>query len=437
MPFSKSLRDQVDRYLAKMQDMPRTIDPQDTRRGLRYMTPSGAIFLDEAQRAELFQLVENIRTKYAKHEWSFAKIKDVVQEAILVARENADREMDKEQRRRAIAHIETVLDKPFIEWEVYFSIIGINEDCLPIDVGRTSFHPPPDSLSAKLVFADDAPCDLPESVRASCRQGAREEIDDEFGNSPWACVKVMAFEGDDSAAATAGLEEIRLTLDVVNFYADLWRPINYRARAALKCEPDPTILAYIARPVGKEVFSPATDNVGPIDDVWLYPADAEAAKEYAFDRVAEILKKDDTNRTEIDHRLLAALRWAGRATIARRRDEAFLLFMMALEALVMGTKHADAITYRLQLRIGQLASPEVRKKLSTEIRELYDKRSRLVHSGIAEISELDLWRARNITKDTVIKLLQREPFVSMTKNKEMDDWFDDRIAGHAATDASD
>ena len=86
---------------------------------------------------------------------------------------------------------------------------------------------------------------------------------------------------------------------------------------------------------------------------------AEGMVRCAFDRVESLLEK---SRNEVEELLLTAVRWAGRATVARTREEAFLLFAIALECLVL-PKEGDELRYRLSQRVARLCGENVEQRL--------------------------------------------------------------------------
>ena len=63
------------------------------------------------------------------------------------------------------------------------------------------------------------------------------------------------------------------------------------------------------------------------------------------------------------------------------------------------------------------------KKIQIEISNLYDIRSRIVHSGKNRFREEDLFNIKNYTKSCILRILRDEAFKSMDEN-EFIDWID-------------
>ena len=190
-------------------------------------------------------------------------------------------------------------------------------------IGKASFFPPAESPVDRVVRPDGEPSpNLPANLVDVIRPH-RQEVQKEFGNNPWALVRVVAAPCDQEAAQSLAHEHLRLTLDVMNFYADVWRPKVYRARVSFGYEPTLEPLRTLALVGDDEASGLSMTVLGPFDNVWLPPPDSDDARELGLDRVSTILSKPQSNTTEVERRIVAALRWAGRATVAPRADEAF------------------------------------------------------------------------------------------------------------------
>ncbi|MHB1417707.1 MAG: hypothetical protein ACYC1C_20865, partial [Chloroflexota bacterium] len=152
------------------------------------------------------------------------------------------------------------------------------------------------------------------------------------------------------------------------------------------------------------------------------------AKQAGFERVSMLLAS--TGRTKVQDAALAGLQLAGRATVNARREEAFLQFVISLESLVVPTP-APEITYRLSRRLAHLLgeNKDERKQIVDDLKKLYATRSRIAHSGYAEISNSDLMGARMLAKRTIYRLLNEEPFVSFNTLEDLESWCEDRLLG--------
>lgn len=427
--FSKSLRDQLVRLLTDLRAASNP-DRDSTRRffsrGSRY------VGLDATQVAACSRIVSAIRKHIAPAgEWSAETIQGHLEGAIIAVRHSQEQDF-RGPIAEEVASLEAALSSETVPWKVHFRLEGLNQDCLPLIVGRTSLFPGTVSLVDQVVRADgEESVNLPESMRDQIRAHVRQEIREEFAQHVWARVAVAAAAADSAAAHDLANEHLQLTLDVLNFFADIWRPRSYRSRVTLGCEIPPGSLNVLTVQEGQEPGGLSMKVLGPVDDVWLPPLDSDEAASLGLDRIAALLGHTDTDHTEISRRLLAALRWAGRATLARRHDEALLLYLIALEGLVMGPKKSGTILYQLARRLAHLFSESgLRKEIVEDVEDLYDLRSRLVHTGAARVDDSHVERARFLTKEAVIAVVRGTEFAAMKKDSELDDWFECRILGH-------
>ena len=82
----------------------------------------------------------------------------------------------------------------------------------------------------------------------------------------------------------------------------------------------------------------------------------------------------------MEQRITSSAQWAGRATVESRPEEAFLLFAIALESLILGSKEHSELRYRLALRTAYLLShsPDARRQIHKDIRQLYERERELL-----------------------------------------------------------
>jgi hypothetical protein len=108
-----------------------------------------------------------------------------------------------------------------------------------------------------------------------------------------------------------------------------------------------------------------------------------------FDRLARSPEDGDT----CDALLLTAAQWIGRATVERRREEAFLLYAIALETMLLPTQ-AQELGYRLRLRAAHVLGKTVaaRKRIAADLAALYTVRSKIVHAGWYQVTDEDYGR---------------------------------------------
>ena len=111
-----------------------------------------------------------------------------------------------------------------------------------------------------------------------------------------------------------------------------------------------------------------------------------------------------------------------------RNEEAFLLFAIALESLLMGRDDKSEITETLALRTAHvIASPKHRLRAYKSVKALYGIRSKIVHRGDAEVGEADLSLMRYFARAAVLTMLCDSQVSTMTNESNLVDWFREKL----------
>ena len=150
----------------------------------------------------------------------------------------------------------------------------------------------------------------------------------------------------------------------------------------------------------------------------------------AIARAEELLVHADT-LDSFSSVLLSSLLWAGRATTEQNLEEAFLLYAIALETLMLpeGTQHE--LRFRLALRVACFLGDdyEERRHIVERIKNLYDIRSKIVHSGSFQVSKHEVMSMNSITKQAVLKALVDPRLRACKQRKDAAKWFEERVLG--------
>jgi hypothetical protein len=128
-------------------------------------------------------------------------------------------------------------------------------------------------------------------------------------------------------------------------------------------------------------------------------------------------------------RLISAIRWAGKGSITRNRENAFIFYAIALEALLLGQTHKEQLSYKLRLRVAHLLGLKnsSRSKIRDRVSKLYSIRSKIVHCGSNKLSQSDLEELRIITQSCIIRLLSDPIFKDFSKEEDLENWFEEKI----------
>lgn len=313
------------------------------------------------------------------------------------------------------------------DFQVYFPVGGIALDGLPFQFGSVMFKALNENEIEELVARSTLP-GVSDLEKNNAHRFITDTLDDnETRKRALAIVKVSSV--DNEAARTLALQEIRLAVDGLSFFSDIVpyagnSPYIFGERGFTSV----TLFDYKVAEPSSLAFS--IHSVGPQIPLKLRTLESyNIQSPIGFDKVSDILQQLPNRRTKLQKGFLASIQWAGRATAEPRQEEAFLLYMIALESLVLMDRDRAELNYRLSLRVAHLLGIDTssRIKISKDLRELYGIRSRIVHNGDYQISAANLALIRAITKNCIIALLTSEPFCSMENEGQITAWFDEQI----------
>ncbi len=245
---------------------------------------------------------------------------------------------------------------------------------------------------------------------------------------PAAYARVPVKAVDPNAAIEAGIRELRQTLDVLNYFGGVVG--NSGARVYLPWEAKAFPLKVgISDAQGTDPSLMHREWRGPWIPFYLNLLfGTPRAERGGFPRAVEILSR---TRSKLEERLLSAIQWAGRATVEERREEAFVLFTVALESLLVNRNEKDQITQRFAIRGAHLIGRDFasRKILYKRLKELYGLRSAIVHSGSTQIADADRDTIAYFVRVAIYTMLVLEPFCDMRTVEQFHSWFEDKILG--------
>ena len=320
-----------------------------------------------------------------------------LQKTLLLALDPAARESQslEERTNSAISGLLVSLNSPVREYRCYLPIKNLSPDDLPFHLG-----------AARFAVFDQAEYSTP-------YEGANKKFLGTVGIH-------MGVHSMDADAAKMKFRRIcQQAVDTMNFFSDLV-PYNH----GWLCQPED--------PVGASVDIVLDD--GP---TWL--RDSERIAPYtpfsfgavykekwlarSLRRVQHLYASPHNEVTEI---ILSCLQWAGRATVARRREESFLLYAIALETMILPIQDTE-LNYRLATRVARLiGASQHRRKVRERITGLYRVRSKIVHSGSYEVTDSDLGAIRKVAKACALAVLSKKSIGVLSKAKELDAWFEER-----------
>lgn len=313
------------------------------------------------------------------------------------------------------------LTAPLVKWEVWRRVFGLKIPSNGFQFGRLLFCKPQHEAAVAAKKTIEA------KINASPHADSYRKIVDIWPDDSQDAVlcRVEVQAGGGKGARHLAQVELDATLPVLNFFASLVTSTDRMPVVALR----------------EKATAPAVTEFALSDRGDLHWQNTEWRISSDFD-INELLKNDVTKgasqkasgmlrgdgERKFADRLLAGMKWAGKGASARNKEDAFLFYAIALEALMLGG-HTEQVNYRLSLRVGQLLG---RKKSSkTQMRDiakaLYSVRSKIVHNGRTDIASVDLDDLRYIVQFCLERILCDGDFAGISTDGALDTWFEDAL----------
>lgn len=139
-----------------------------------------------------------------------------------------------------------------------------------------------------------------------------------------------------------------------------------------------------------------------------------------FNHISRLVNRIEKN--PFIESLLTSIQWCGKAMWEQREEISFNNYITSLESILLQNKEGE-LSFRLSLYISFLASREKahRVVIFDKLRDLYNIRSKITHSGINEISEEDLKQLRHITISVIQGIMFNKKF-DFLKSENIEDF---------------
>lgn len=303
------------------------------------------------------------------------------------------------------------------EYKCWIEVSGLDISSLPESFGDVRF----------VVFDEEQIYSI-EAKNAANRQVKPETVNHGLTKSllgkPTAVVEVKAH--DRRAAEKLAKRKVRTTLECMNFFSDL-RPANDVAWQFLSVgrKPPSTSGRLVVSSSSEPPYMSKILNDEPASpfSIAQLRSSADSRISKAISRIEELLKKQ--RRNAVEDLLLISVCLGGRAGVKRTREEAFLMFMIALECLILPKQNME-LSYRLSQRAAWFLgnTPDKRQDIKALIKKLYNIRSKIVHSGGYEVPEEKYHQAYKVAKISTLKMLTNQNISGFSSLDKLDDWFE-------------
>lgn len=393
----------------------------------------GGVLLDADDAAEYRARVNALHLFAAgKHgQISRGAVEDAFQTAILRSLNitNSDPEPDFSIRlEREIEELKRTLKRKPEAFIVRLEVHGLDLKSLPRRFGLVALYLADENSVPTPEAKEEETSDPQRLKRLESNRILRARLRATITGKTFAELEIEAFDRD--AAVSLAEKALQGTIDALNYFGGFFS--NPEARVFLPGESAPcrciTVISRKAE-AGNNVFAFA--NKGPIGLFSFPSTDSSPKGVEAFERVSNLLASSNTS--DLEDRILSALKLAGRACTDDRNDSAFLHSCISLETL-LSNKDQGEITLAFSLRAVHLLFSDATMRMDwfRKMKKYYGLRSRLAHAGTADISDSDVASIRLISRQAIFMMLVTEPFNRMTKCNDLERWFEQRLlAGRA------
>ena len=404
----------VSKFLLRLVDnTPSSPDPRETLTGHTWIRQDeGMLTLDSNE----YRDYQEVRTELAKklapeEDLSKATIDSALQDAIFATLDirNRSNEDTNNRVKEAVQSLRGLTDRPSEAFKCWSEVRGLDLNSLPTSFGHIRF----------VKFTD---CELNNLLaRLKPNNSALlASLSKRLMGTGLGIVERKA--RDIRAAIVLASREEQITVECLNFFSDM---LDYNhSWLSLPGGHETAVTTKIA--VGRGGAFVTDSRVGPVGGYDIARLRSQPNIQAVVQRVDQLLQERES---EVDELLLKALRWAGRATVAPSRGEAFMLYAIALECVVLPGADRGELRHRLSQRIAKVTQDSVAKRaeLQKTMSRLYDVRSKIVHSGHYKVQEDELYLIRNITKGVILRLLTDVGIAKLEKASDLDRWYEERM----------
>ena len=249
----------------------------------------------------------------------------------------------------------------------------------------------------KILETSKSPKEVVESMKK------QDEDTFKFLNQ-FVCAKVN-IRGEASKCIESGYEIVERSLDVLRLYV----PLNvYSGKGFVGVFGDLTATKALVLYFDDRNFSWHHEIKGFLLPFEIKNEYIKLMEDNGLSRINHMLTR---SRNNFENSLITAMHWFGKAIKNVEDKDRFLCFFIALETLLVKDKNEPVVNC-LRERIAFLLEKkkERRIQLSKIIRDLYDLRSRIVHSGLMEVPPRDMRQLHLITQQVVLTLVNGKMF---------------------------
>lgn len=337
---------------------------------------------------------ELISLKEVSSKFSKKAVEEVITDALFEIADTGPAEI-RLSAEQALQRLERRLEESPIEWKTLFPISNLHMGVPEFSIGRVSFLGP-DMLRTRKKEIEEI---VGEVDREHKGQEFFESKSSLFNESCLAEVTVSAV--DDTQAQNLAEQELQNSLSVLRFlFAPVYRDRRMFVDVKGRTWSTQFELATYSRPAKHVAVHQAIAGYFEPMQVSL-----EVVQSAPVKKLHETLSKSGDTRTELESRLVSALRTFASALGQADDRSAFLGMVSSLESFLL-REHGprkELLAERLAFVVGN--SPADRRRIYWRFKDIYQLRSDVAHGRGTDVSSSDLFELTSIADACYLRAL--------------------------------
>jgi hypothetical protein len=334
-------------------------------------------------------------------------ISDKINRLILALLRASDQDLQAtatESVRRFVKELEST---PVLQWNIVLPIANLVLKIPPLEIGRVTFALMDNALLDDTVSAISEINETsisPQEVKDQGMKMVSELLQTRYLNKTVATVTIEA--ADQDSAVLHAEKEIEHALDVLRFYGRAVMKNDARLyKMFIGAEGTIFTGSYTTvclRP--KQHFSLPFRRTG-----YSYPYEIDAntlelIQKLCLLELSHILGKPEGQRTSFERLLVTAVDLFGVAMDQPSPRESYLDFVTSLESLLLKEKEPRGLlAERVAIVVGE--TYDARQRIFKYMKHIYDFRSKVVHSGLSDVTEDDLRLVSILAFQAILRLV--------------------------------
>lgn len=149
-------------------------------------------------------------------------------------------------------------------------------------------------------------------------------------------------------------------------------------------------------------------KIGPLFEFKISQEVSKELEKIGFNSISKIIKKPEVKLSDFEKTILLSLHWFSDSQTQSENDNEFLSLMVSIEIMLSPGKNENIVSVISEYTALILHKPNKYYNAIKEFKELYDKRSQIVHGSYNDVDKKELDKLRFITKNLLNWMVQNK-----------------------------